>query len=127
MDNRPDAVILDVIRQRTMKRKSQISLLAAFLILLAFAGGLATRDFFAKEAPIGPGDTINIAFTANRIQYRKVVVTQNNSINLPLLGTRCTVGKTAIELENELLFEYSQLMKIQDLDIFLRRKSVATN
>ena len=111
-----------------LKSKSQISLLATFLISLAFVGGLATRDFFAEEAAISPGDSINIAFTAkNQIQHRKIKVAKDNSINLPLLGKRSTIGKTAIELENELLFEYSVLMKIKDLDIFLRRESVARN
>ena len=107
-----------------MKRRSQISLLAMFLIVAAFVAGFKTREITTDAEVIRSGDSLNIGFaTKSRSGYRSMKVAQNESITLPLLGTISTAGKTSAELKKELVDKYSQCFPIQSVDVYLQRDS----
>lgn len=76
----------------------------------------------ALEAPLAPGDVIQLAFWREPQLGGDFPVDESGTVVLPLLGVRTVAQRSASELKRTLLEEYAQQVRNQEVRITLLRR-----
>lgn len=74
------------------------------------------------EAPLAPGDAIQLAFWREPQLGGEFPVDENGTVVLPLLGVRSVTRLPATQLRQSLMEEYAQQIRNQDVRITLLRR-----
>ena len=79
-------------------------------------------DRGALDAPLAPGDAIQLAFWREPQLGGDFPVDESGTVVLPLLGVRTVAQRSASELKRTLLEEYGQQIRNQEVRITLLRR-----
>jgi len=102
----------------------------AFAVLLSLAGTTGSAQTVvpvdsergAFEAPLAPGDVIQLAFWREPQLGGDFPVDEHGTVVLPLLGVRTVAQRPASELRRTLQDEYAQQVRNQEVRITLLRR-----
>jgi polysaccharide export outer membrane protein len=118
-----------VIRIKTLGRLTAVSALALSVLAVSThevraQEGVtdARQDTISGDYPLQPGDAIRLAFWREQELSGEYPVDENGAIVLPILGHRNVTGIPAATLKNQLLEEYGEQLRNQEVQVTLLRR-----